>query len=210
MGASIRPIASSDAFGRGGKASCHVPIPARAQARRGLAAPMNLELLEDIVDVVLHRRAPNAERAGNLLVRHALLEKAQNLPLPPGQARGQARIGPLGYQSADAAEQQARHPRRAVQLAAQCMLDGGNEILAAAIRRDETSDPRLRTGKHLLIDLPERAGDDLRPGNWALSAFATSKPPGVPMSRMMASGARLIAIARPAAEVSAMSRTVMP
>ena len=97
-----------------------------------------------------------------------------------------------------------------MQLAAQRMLDGGDEILAAAIGRDEASDPRLGAGKHLLIDLPKRAGDDLRGRQLGAERFATSKPPGVPISRMMASGDRLIAIARPAAEVSAMSRTVMP
>src|SRR5690349_8284992 len=62
-----------------------------AGARRGLAATRHLELFQNVVDVVLDGRQLDAEHVRDLLVRHALLEKRQNLLLTSGQrARGVA------------------------------------------------------------------------------------------------------------------------
>jgi hypothetical protein len=88
-----------------------LPSSMAAEVGDGLAAPFDLELLEDVMDVVLHGRDLDAEAAGNLLVRQALVQQLQHLQLASGEAADRRRGTMAGGQRRDPAEQGPGNPR---------------------------------------------------------------------------------------------------
>src|SRR6266511_4949486 len=84
-----------------------------AGARGGLAAAVDVELLEDVVDVVLDRRDLDRERRGDLLVREALLDQPQDVELPRRQLALDRLEGALAGERAHAVKQRRRDLGRA-------------------------------------------------------------------------------------------------
>src|SRR5262245_56764515 len=56
--------------------------------RRRLSAGAHAELLEDVVNVVLHRGDLDEELRRNLFVAQATVDQTKNLTLAPGDVRG--------------------------------------------------------------------------------------------------------------------------
>src|SRR5688500_19676752 len=78
---------------RSGLGDQNASLTAVAHARDSLAAPMHLELVEDVVHVVLHRARPDAEARGDLLVAEALIDEHEDLALASGKREIDRRRG---------------------------------------------------------------------------------------------------------------------
>jgi hypothetical protein len=99
-----------------------------AEVGDGLGAAVDLELLEDVVDVVLHGGDFDAEAAGDLFVRQALGQELQDLQFAAGEGAQRWLGAVAGRQGRDPAEQGPSDPGGAAHLAASDALDGGHEF----------------------------------------------------------------------------------
>src|SRR5215475_11183235 len=63
-----------------------------AQLRRGSRAPAYAQLLQDVVDVVLHRRHLDGQRPRDLSIGETSIDQRDDLPFPSREAAGGAAL----------------------------------------------------------------------------------------------------------------------
>src|SRR2546425_10211961 len=95
----------------------------------------SLQLLEDVVDVILHRGHFDAQGASYLLVGQPVIDEAHDLALAVGELRPGQLATVAGRERRDAPQQAGRDPRRADRLAAGDALDDRHEIVDRRLAR---------------------------------------------------------------------------
>src|SRR2546429_5801285 len=119
-------------------------------ARGCLAAPVYVEFLAQVVDVVLDRRGFDSQPAADLLVREPAIDQMRDLQLAPRQRRaaGVDATDTDGVatlrQHGPVAIQRRGGPRRAWQLVAQYLLEHSDHIAALSAFWHIARRPRLR------------------------------------------------------------------
>ncbi|SRR6266576_1686447 len=83
---------------------------ASSDPRSRFAPAVHLELLQNIVNVVLHGRHLDPQPLGDLLVREALVDEPHDLALSVGETRWDSIGAAIGRESGDPAKQRARYP----------------------------------------------------------------------------------------------------
>ena len=121
------------------------PLLVLRHERRRLGPTLEVELREDRAHVVLDRLVGQEDLGGDLLVRLALGDQHQDLPLLGGQL-GELIVRPAGGDATHALEHLLRDGRIEQRLAATDRLERGDEVSRA----------------DLLEEVPGRAGDDRR------------------------------------------------
>src|SRR6266576_3169985 len=118
-----------------------------------LAAPMHLELLENVVNVILHGRHLDAQAAGDVLVRQAIVEQAHNLQLPRREMRRGNAYWLRLRELRQAPQQTSRHSRRAQCLTPYCAFQRRHEITERRIARHVPGYPSLSAGAYVAFGI---------------------------------------------------------
>jgi hypothetical protein len=118
---------------------------------------VQLELLQDVADVVLHRVLGDEQLLGDVAVRHPPGDQPQHLHLAVGQPRdGQllSLLGPLDHRP-ELGQQLAGHRRRDERLTPRNGPDAGGDLLA----RHVLEQVAVRAGPHGLVEVGLLVGD---------------------------------------------------
>jgi hypothetical protein len=122
---------------------------------------VNVELLQDPVDMVLHCRELDRERGRDFLVRAALFDQPHDVELPRRQLLFDRGGLALPRERRHPTEQTRGHFGRAENLSALDALDRGCEVLHRGVGCDVGRGPRLGNGDDLAFDLTDGEGDEL-------------------------------------------------
>ena len=90
---------------------------------RGLAPPMHVQLVKNVVHVVLDRRSADPQCVGDLLVRHSFTEEAEDLPFSRRQWRQLGWSRPWLSERCNTAGQHTGDTWRAIEFSAQRLFD---------------------------------------------------------------------------------------
>lgn len=170
----------------------------------------DLELLEQVMDVVLHRRKLDVQQGGDLLIRKAPFYERPYLALARRQrdTRGSETLG--GCEPPDVVQKSPGERRRALELLPGSGLDRQDQFLKRVVTADEPNDSFLGAGEQFRTELRSPEGDDTSPGADARTARM------VPTSLARATSKRTIADSTrcnstvASAGVPAFPRTVIP
>src|SRR5947207_13976154 len=94
---------------RGVRPDC-APRQSSSDTRCRLAPAVHMELLQNIVNVVLHSGHLDPQPLRDLLVREALVDEPHDLALALGEMRWDSAGAAIGREGGDPAQQRARYP----------------------------------------------------------------------------------------------------
>jgi len=142
------------------------PPPSRSKVGGGLAAAMNLQLVEDVVHVILHRGDLYSQVPGDLLVGEAAVDEIADLQLA-FRKDGDCVVGlpvdvAVAREDCDLMAERRGGARRAQELVAHRALQNADDVFRSRIVAHEASDAGGCQGDDLAVGLGDAERHDLR------------------------------------------------
>jgi len=123
-------------------------------------APMDVELLEKVVDMVLDSRYLDSETGCDLFVGEILIDEIEDLALPNRQKRPRGTRLTMCCSRRHASQETSRYRGRALQFPARGALHYLGQILERFLPSHEAGDSGLHTRKNVLLEASDPQRDN--------------------------------------------------